>query len=87
MRIVRVSASDHPTYGILEDAGSRIIGLTGDPLFQQVEHSGAFFTLGEERLLAGVAALEDARPRCARLGRTDRCPARRYRAEHGDRRP
>lgn len=54
MRIVRVSAADRPTYGVLEEGSSRIIGLTGDPLFQQVDHSGQFFDLNDVRVLAPV---------------------------------
>lgn len=53
MRIVRVGAT-RPTYGLLEDGSRRIIGLSGDPLFQQVTHSGEFFDLDEVRLLAPV---------------------------------
>ena len=54
MRIVRVSASDQPTYGILGDASKRVIALTGDPLFHKVEQSGQFFELEDVRLLSPV---------------------------------
>lgn len=54
MRIIRFSHADQPTFGILEDEATRIIGVRGDPLFQQVEPSGVFATLDDVRLLAPV---------------------------------
>ncbi|MDO4612744.1 MAG: DUF2437 domain-containing protein [Actinomycetaceae bacterium] len=54
MRIARVSVDDKPLYGLVEDGAKRLIGLNGDPLFQQVQPSGHIVDLDEVRVLSPV---------------------------------
>ncbi|WIK65347.1 fumarylacetoacetate hydrolase family protein [Gleimia hominis] len=54
MKVVRFKPAGNPRYGVLEEGSSRILGLKGDPLFQQVEPSGEFFEVDEVRLLSPV---------------------------------
>ncbi|WP_099332594.1 fumarylacetoacetate hydrolase family protein [Actinomyces minihominis] len=54
MRIVRFSDGSSPKYGFIKDDSTRIFGLRGDPLFNQIELSGEVFELDEVRLLSPV---------------------------------
>ncbi len=54
MRIVRFSDGSSPKYGFIKDDSTRIFGLRGDPLFNQIELNGEVFELDEVRLLSPV---------------------------------
>lgn len=54
MRIVRFRVNDLPVYGVLEAGESRIVGVKGDPFFNQIQPSGQFYQLDEVHLLSPV---------------------------------
>ncbi len=54
VRVVRYTTGSEPKFGVLTPGGTRIEGLKGDPLFQEVEPSGEIVTLDDVRLLSPV---------------------------------
>jgi 2-keto-4-pentenoate hydratase/2-oxohepta-3-ene-1,7-dioic acid hydratase in catechol pathway len=54
MRIARFTTGEDPVYGLVDGAGERIAEVTGDPLYQRIELTGATHLVEEVRLLAPV---------------------------------
>jgi len=54
MRIARFTTGDEPLYGLVDGAGEKIAEITGDPLYQRIELTGATHLVEEVRLLAPV---------------------------------
>jgi 2-keto-4-pentenoate hydratase/2-oxohepta-3-ene-1,7-dioic acid hydratase in catechol pathway len=54
MRIARFTTGDDPAYGLVDGAGEKIAEITGDPLYQRIELTGAVHQVGDVRLLAPV---------------------------------
>lgn len=54
MRIIRFRIEDRPTYGVMNEGESRIVGIKGDPLFSQIEPSGQIYQLDQIVPLAPV---------------------------------
>ncbi len=54
MRIARFTTGEEPVYGLVDGAGERIAEVTGDPLYQRIELTGATHLVEEVRLLAPV---------------------------------
>lgn len=54
MRIARFTTGDDPAYGLVDGAGEKIAELSGDPLYQRFELTGATHLVEEVRLLAPV---------------------------------
>ncbi|GAA3619484.1 fumarylacetoacetate hydrolase family protein [Marihabitans asiaticum] len=54
MRIARYTTGDDPVYGLVDGAGEKIAEVTGDPLYQRIELTGATTTVEDVRLLAPV---------------------------------
>ena len=54
MRIARFTTGDDPAYGLVDGAGEKIAEITGDPLYQRIELTGATHLVADVRLLAPV---------------------------------
>ena len=54
MRIARFTTGEDPAYGLVDGAGRKIAEITGDPLYQRIELTGAVHQLDDVRLLAPV---------------------------------
>ncbi len=54
MRIARFTTGEDPAYGLVDGAGEKIAEITGDPLYQRIELTGATHLVEEVRLLAPV---------------------------------
>ena len=54
MRIARFTTGDDPAYGLVDGAGNKIAEITGDPLYQRIELTGATHLVEDVRLLAPV---------------------------------
>ncbi len=54
MRIARFTAGEGPVYGLVDGAGEKIAEVTGDPLYQRIELTGATHLVEDVRLLAPV---------------------------------
>ena len=54
MRIARFTTGEDPAYGLVDGAGEKIAEITGDPLYQRIELTGAVHDLADVRLLAPV---------------------------------
>ena len=54
MRIARFTTGEDPAYGLVEGAGEKLAELTGDPLYQKIELTGATHLVADVRLLAPV---------------------------------
>ena len=54
MRIARFTTGDEPLYGLVDGAGEKIAEVTGDPLYQRIELTGATHLVEDVRLLAPV---------------------------------
>jgi 2-keto-4-pentenoate hydratase/2-oxohepta-3-ene-1,7-dioic acid hydratase in catechol pathway len=54
MRIARFTTGEDPVYGLVDGAGERIAEVTGDPLYQRIELTGATHLVDDVRLLAPV---------------------------------
>ncbi|MGB7817766.1 MAG: fumarylacetoacetate hydrolase family protein [Ornithinibacter sp.] len=54
MRIARFTAGEDPAYGLVDGAGEKIAEITGDPLYQRIELTGATHLVEDVRLLAPV---------------------------------
>ncbi|HSO63825.1 MAG TPA: fumarylacetoacetate hydrolase family protein [Ornithinibacter sp.] len=54
MRIARFTTGDDPAYGLVDGAGEKIAEITGDPLYQRIELTGAVHEVDDVRLLAPV---------------------------------
>ena len=54
VRIARYTTGDDPVYGLVDGAGEKIAEVTGDPLYQRIELTGATTTVEDVRLLAPV---------------------------------
>ena len=54
MRIARFTTGDDPAYGLVDGAGEKIAEITGDPLYQRIELTGAVHQVDDVRLLAPV---------------------------------
>lgn len=54
MRIARFTTGDDPVYGLVDGAGEKIAEVTGDPLYQRIELTGATHRVEDVRLLAPV---------------------------------
>ncbi len=54
MRIARFTTGEDPAYGLVDGAGEKIAEITGDPLYQRIELTGAVHELDDVRLLAPV---------------------------------
>lgn len=54
MRIARFTTGDDPVYGLVDGAGEKIAEVTGDPLYQRIELTGATHLVEDVRLLAPV---------------------------------
>ncbi len=54
MRIARFTTGDEPLYGLVDGAGEKIAEVTGDPLYQRIELTGATHRVEDVRLLAPV---------------------------------
>lgn len=54
MRIARFTTGDDPAYGLVDGAGRKIAEITGDPLYQRIELTGAVHEVDDVRLLAPV---------------------------------
>ncbi|MGG5258478.1 fumarylacetoacetate hydrolase family protein [Phycicoccus avicenniae] len=54
MRIARFTTGDDPAYGLVDGAGEKIAEVTGDPLYQRIELTGATHLVEDVRLLAPV---------------------------------
>jgi 2-keto-4-pentenoate hydratase/2-oxohepta-3-ene-1,7-dioic acid hydratase in catechol pathway len=54
MRIARFTIGDDPVYGLVDGAGEKIAEVTGDPLYQRIELTGATHLVEDVRLLAPV---------------------------------
>ena len=54
MRIARFTTGDDPAYGLVDGTGEKIAEITGDPLYQRIELTGAVHEVDDVRLLAPV---------------------------------
>ena len=54
MRIARFTTGEDPAYGLVDGSGEKIAEITGDPLYQRIELTGAVHEVDEVRLLAPV---------------------------------
>ena len=54
MRIARFTTGEDPVYGLVDGAGEKIAEVTGDPLYQRIELTGATHLVEDVRLLAPV---------------------------------
>ena len=54
MRIARFTTGEDPAYGLVDGAGEKIAEVTGDPLYQRIELTGATHRVEDVRLLAPV---------------------------------
>ena len=54
MRIARFTTGEDPAYGLVDGAGEKIAQITGDPLYQRIELTGAVHEIDDVRLLAPV---------------------------------
>ena len=54
MRIARFTTGEDPVYGLVDGAGEKIAEITGDPLYQRIELTGAVHEVDDVRLLAPV---------------------------------
>jgi len=54
MRIARFTTGEDPAYGLVDGAGEKIAEITGDPLYQRIELTGAVHEVSDVRLLAPV---------------------------------
>ncbi len=54
MRIARFTTGDDPAYGLVDGAGEKLAEVTGDPLYQRIELTGATHLVEDVRLLAPV---------------------------------
>jgi len=54
VRIARFTTGDDPAYGLVDGAGEKIAEITGDPLYQRIELTGATHLVADVRLLAPV---------------------------------
>lgn len=54
MRIARFTTGDDPVFGLVDGAGEKIAEITGDPLYQRIELTGATHLVDDVRLLAPV---------------------------------
>ena len=54
MRIARFTTGEDPAYGLVDGAGRKIAEITGDPLYQRIELTGAVHEVDDVRLLAPV---------------------------------
>ncbi len=54
MRIARFTTGEDPAYGLVDGAGEKIAEITGDPLYQKIELTGATHVVEDVRLLAPV---------------------------------
>src|SRR5687767_3738830 len=54
MRIARFTTGEDPAYGLVDGAGEKIAEITGDPLYQRIELTGATHLVEDVRLLAPV---------------------------------
>ncbi len=54
MRIARFTTGEEPVYGLVDGAGEKIAEVTGDPLYQRIELTGATHLVEDVRLLAPV---------------------------------
>jgi 2-keto-4-pentenoate hydratase/2-oxohepta-3-ene-1,7-dioic acid hydratase in catechol pathway len=54
MRIARFTTGEDPVYGLVDGAGEKIAEVTGDPLYQRIELTGATHRVQDVRLLAPV---------------------------------
>lgn len=54
MRIARFTTGEDPAYGLVDGSGEKIAEITGDPLYQRIELTGAVHEVDDVRLLAPV---------------------------------
>ena len=54
MRIARFTTGEDPAYGLVDGSGEKIAEITGDPLYQRIELTGATHLVEDVRLLAPV---------------------------------
>ena len=54
MRITRFTTGEDPVFGLVDGAGEKIAEITGDPLYQKIELTGATHLVDDVRLLAPV---------------------------------
>jgi 2-keto-4-pentenoate hydratase/2-oxohepta-3-ene-1,7-dioic acid hydratase in catechol pathway len=54
VRIARFTTGEDPAYGLVDGAGEKIAEITGDPLYQRIELTGATHLVADVRLLAPV---------------------------------
>jgi 2-keto-4-pentenoate hydratase/2-oxohepta-3-ene-1,7-dioic acid hydratase in catechol pathway len=54
MRIARFTTGEDPAYGLVDGSGEKIAEITGDPLYQRIELTGAVHEVADVRLLAPV---------------------------------
>ncbi|MBM6400497.1 fumarylacetoacetate hydrolase family protein [Phycicoccus sonneratiae] len=54
MRIARFTTGEDPVYGLVDGTGEKIAEVTGDPLYQRIELTGATHLVEDVRLLAPV---------------------------------
>ncbi|MGL5929518.1 MAG: fumarylacetoacetate hydrolase family protein [Dermatophilaceae bacterium] len=54
MRIARFTTGEDPVYGLVDGAGEKIAEITGDPIYQRIELTGATHLVDDVRLLAPV---------------------------------
>ena len=54
VRIARFTTGEDPAYGLVDGAGEKIAEITGDPLYQRIELTGATHLVEDVRLLAPV---------------------------------
>jgi 2-keto-4-pentenoate hydratase/2-oxohepta-3-ene-1,7-dioic acid hydratase in catechol pathway len=54
MRIARFTTGEDPAYGLVDGSGGKIAEITGDPLYQRIELTGAVHEVDDVRLLAPV---------------------------------
>jgi 2-keto-4-pentenoate hydratase/2-oxohepta-3-ene-1,7-dioic acid hydratase in catechol pathway len=54
VRIARFTTGEDPAYGLVDGAGEKIAEITGDPLYQKIELTGATHLVEDVRLLAPV---------------------------------
>ena len=54
MRIARFTTGEDPAYGLVDGTGEKIAEITGDPLYQRIELTGALHEVADVRLLAPV---------------------------------
>jgi 2-keto-4-pentenoate hydratase/2-oxohepta-3-ene-1,7-dioic acid hydratase in catechol pathway len=54
VRITRFTTGEDPVFGLVDGAGEKIAEITGDPLYQKIELTGATHLVEDVRLLAPV---------------------------------